>query len=473
MKKILIALIALVTVASCQNLTDLNRDTKNPEEVPAGTLFANATVELFDFMVSTNVNVNNLRLWSQYWTETTYTDESNYELIQRNVNGRTWNILYATVLRDLKEARKFIDADPILSDENRKNQLAMISVLEAFTGHLLVDFFGDVPWSAALGDDITPAYDDDASVYQAVMDKLDAAIADLGGESGLGDFDLIYGGDVDMWKKFANGLKLRLAIRIANVDDAKAQSMATAAVNGGLIASSDENVDLAYTSSPPHTNPLWVDLVQSGRNDFVAANTLVDYMNDLQDPRRAYYFSDVTDSLGNPIGGIFGASNNYNEYSHPAAVLRDPTFPGTIMDYVEMEFLLADAAVRWGSAFGDAETHYINAITASILYWGGTQQEADDYLANPKVAWSTASGTDLEKIAMQKWLAMYNRGFEGWSTYRVYNAPVLNDAAEAGTPPPLRYIYPVDEYSLNGASVNDAIAANPGYDEFLPIFWDN
>jgi len=473
MKKLLIALIALVTVASCQNLTELNRDTKNPEEVPAGTLFANATVELFDFMVSTNVNVNNLRLWSQYWTETTYTDESNYELIQRNVNGRTWNILYATVLRDLKEARKFIDADPLLSDENRKNQLAMISVLEAFTGHLLVDFFGDVPWSDALGSDITPAYDDDASVYQAVMDKLDAAIADLGGESGIGDFDLIYGGDVNMWKKFANGLKLRLAIRIANVDPTKAQTMANEAINGGLIASNDENVDLAYTSSPPHTNPLWVDLVQSGRNDFVAANTLVDYMNDLEDPRRAYYFSDVTDSLGNPIGGIFGASNNYNEYSHPGTMLLDPTFPGTIMDYVEMEFLQADVAARFDNDMSAAETHYNNAIRASILYWGGTNQEADDYLANPKVAWGTAAGTSLEKIAMQKWLAMYNRGFEGWSTYRVYNAPVLNNAAEAGTPPPLRYIYPVDEYSLNGTSVNDAVAANPGYDEFLPIFWDN
>ncbi len=473
MKKILIALLALVTVASCQNLTELNRDTKNPEEVPAGTLFANATVSLFDFMVSTNVNVNNLRLWSQYWTETTYTDESNYELTERNVNGRTWNTLYATVLRDLKEARKFIEADPIMSDENKKNQLAMISVLEAFTGHLLVDFFGDVPWSAALTEDITPGYDDDASVYQAVMDKLDAAIANLDGASGMGDYDLIYGGDVDMWKKFANGLKLRLAIRIANTNDAKAKSMATAAMNGGLIASNDENVDLAYTSSPPHTNPLWVDLVQSGRNDFVAANTLVDYMNDLEDPRRAYYFSGPVDSLGNPLGGIFGASNNYNEYSHPGEQLLDPTFPGTIMDYVEMEFLLADAAARWGGDFGDPETHYNEAIRASILYWGGTDQEADDYLANSKVAWATASGTDMEKIALQKWIGMYNRGFEGWSTYRVYDAPVLNNAAEAGTPPPLRYIYPVDEYSLNGESVNTAIANNPGYDPFLPIFWDN
>lgn len=105
MKKILIICLSFLVFSACTDLTELNVDTKNPQEVSGGSLFANAEKELIDFMVSTNVNVNNFRLWSQYWAQTTYADESNYDIIGRNVNGRAWNRMYATVIRDLREAK--------------------------------------------------------------------------------------------------------------------------------------------------------------------------------------------------------------------------------------------------------------------------------------------------------------------------------------------------------------------------------
>lgn len=472
MKKLLyLALIVLTFGACTDNLTDLNVDTKKPTEVPSGTLFANATVELMDMMTSTNVNINNLRLWAQHWAQTTYPDESNYELVERNVNGRTWNTLYATVLRDVAEARPLIQDDPFLSDAEKANQLAMCDVMEVIAYTLLVDFFGDVPYSQALQEGVfLPTYDDDASVYNAMLDKLNGAINTLSGDSGMGSYDLIYGGDADAWKKFANTYKLRLAIRLADSDDARAKSMVEAAVNSGVFTSSADNFQIQYLSNPPNTNPLWEDLVQSGRSDFVAANTLVDYMNGLEDPRRDVYFSGPVDSLGNPIGGIYGAANNYNANSQAGTILTDPELPGVFLSYTEVRFLLADAAERGYSVGGTTEEHYNAGITSSFDDWGVAG--ADAYLQNPDVAWSTAPGNWKEKIAMQKWIALYNQGFEAWSTYRLYDAPAMNIADGAGTTPPLRYTYPVSEFSVNGANVESAASAIGGDDLMTPIFWD-
>lgn len=471
MKKILISIsIISLFIIACGDLTELNENTKSPDEVPAGALFANATVALFDFMASTNVNVNNLKLWAQHWTETTYQDEANYELTERNVNGRTFDILYATVIRDLRAAKVAMQDNEFLSQENKQNQEAIFTVMEVYSYHLLVDIFGDVPYSAAYGDDVTPEYDRAQDIYDAIINDLDNAIDNLGGESALGGDDLIYGGNTAAWKKAANSLKLRLAVRIADFNEGRAQTMAEEAVSSGVFGSSSDNLTLQYTTTTPHTNPLWVDLVQSGRNDFVAGNTMVDHMNDLDDPRRFHYFIPPYDSTGNPIGGIVGANNTYSEYSHITERVQAQDYPHTILSYNEVLFLLADAAERGFDVGGDAEQFYNMAVTHSILEWDGTQEEADDYLAQSDVDYTT--GDWRERIGMQKWIAMYNRGFEAWSSYRLYDAPELNEAAEAGTTPPLRYIYPVDEYSLNGESVNAAAANYDGDDSFAPIFWD-
>lgn len=475
MKKLLISLSILsLFIIACQgDLTDLNEDTKNPQVVPSGTLFANATVSLFDFMASTNVNVNNLRLWAQHWTETTYTDESNYELNERDVNGYTWDILYATVERDIRDARQFMEANQNINAEQKRNRGAIFTVMEVFAQHLLVDFFGDVPYSAAFGDDVTPAYDNAQEIYVDIINRLNGAIANLDGVSGLGADDLIYGGDVTAWKKAANTLKLRLAMRLADlgtVDGLSAQTLAEEAVASGVFTSTADDMVLTYTSSTPHTNPLWVDLVQSGRNDFVAANSLTGYLNSLNDPRADNYFDPPYDSLGNPIGGIVGAQNSYPDYSHPPARIKEPSYPHRILSYIEAEFLLADAAERGYAVGGTAEEHYNAGVTESILFWDGTQQEADDYLAQPEVAY--ANGDWRERIGTQKWIAMYNRGFEAWSSWRMYDQPALNEAAEINMTPPYRYSYPVTEYSLNGQNVDAAAAKYNGDDRWVRLFWD-
>ena len=474
MKKIFVLLLMVASFVACSdNLSDVNVDTKNPSEVSPDVLFSSATKSLFDQMVSTNVNRGIFKMVAQYWTETQYTDEANYNLIERDINGAQWTILYRDVLKDLDEALVLMEAnpDPTMSEEHVANQRAMIEVLQVFTWHVLVDTFGDIPYSEALDlENTTPVYDDDAAIYADLVSRLDAAIGQLTpGAGGFGDADYIYSGDGGQWLKFANSLKLRLALRYADVDDSKAATMAQEAVAGGVFTSNDDNADLQYLASSPNTNPIWTDLVQSGRKDFVAAHTIVDAMNERNDPRRDDYFAQ-NQGEGVYVGGTYGAEgNSHSNSTIYSALFEDPTLEGVIMDYAEVEFLLAEAAAR-GYIGNDPEEHYNAGVTASILYWGGTEAEAATYLAQSNVAFD--AGNWKESIGVQKWIALYNRGFEAWSSWRKLDVPDLPNAEQSGLPVPLRFTYPVSEATLNGTNYAEAASAIGGDEQQTPVFWD-
>lgn len=470
MKKYLILLssVLVISCASDERYEDLNRDPNNPTQVSADALFTASAKSLFDQMESTNVNTNVYRLFAQYWTETTYIDESNYDLNTRNIPASHFSEMYRDVLYDLKDAKLKADTD---------NKKAMISVLEVYTWQQLVDTFGNIPYSEALkgSESPTPVYDDAQTIYEDLFGRINEAIGmfSVSGASGFSSADIIYGGDINQWIKFANSVKLKLAMRVADVPalSTLAQTNAVAAVTAGVFTSNADNATIAYETSPPNTNPLWVDLVQSGRSDFVIANTIVDYMNTLSDPRRAFYFDDNL-GAGTYVGGPYGDNNSFPSYTHIGPMIQEPDFRGVILDYAEVEFLLAEAVERGYAVGGTAETHYNNGITASMEDWGVASGDITTYLANPAVAYSTATGTWREKIGFQFWLAMYNRGFEGWCIYRKYDAPVMNTAAVSLLPVPKRYTYPLSEQTLNLTNYTAAASAIGGDELATPVFWD-
>lgn len=484
MKKIFIILLTAATFSSCSDdIEKLNVNVKDPSNVPGEALFTSAQKSLVDQMTNTNVNNNVIRLIDQYFTETVYTDESNYDLVTRTIPEQHWQFLYKDVLKDLDQSAKNITATPLGLTENpldKQNKLAIIEVLNVYTYAILVETFGDVPYSQALNLNYkTPKYDDGLTIYKDLISRINNAIAKLntGGKS-FGGNDRIYGGDVAKWIKFANTLKLRLGITISDIPAESALAQATVSSAAPFVFTSNlDNADLKYLTATPNTNPLYVDLVASGRSDFVPANTLVDAMNALQDPRRAKYFDDNMDDPATPeieyIGGENGSSNSFANKTHITPTIQAPDYPGTILDYAETEFLLAEAAER--SLYGtpaDAEGHYNAAITASILDWGGTAADAATYLANPAVAYATATGTWKQKIGTQSWIAYYNNSFEGWSSYRRLDFPVLVAPADAVSDVPLRYTYPIIEQSLNKASYTAASAAIGGDAVETKLFWD-
>jgi hypothetical protein len=468
MKKLLFAAAAALTITSCtSDLSDLNVNGKAPESVPSGALFANAVMGYYDFDAVQNVNLNNLRLWSQHWTQTTYTDESNFQLNERDVNGSTFVRMYVTVIRDCEEARTAVMNGPE-SAAAKAASVAAIEVMEVMAYQYLVDLFGDVPYSEALSETNVPKYDAGSAIYMDLLARLDAATADLSGSSTFGSSDIIYGGDAAAWKKAANSLMLRMAVRMIGYDAAAAKSWGEKAIAGGVFTSSADDMRLYYSSAPPHTHPMWETLVQSGRTDYVASATLGDVLNGLADPRRAGFFKNLggSDSI---IGAPHGYQVNYYDYSQPGAALEDPTWSHAAISYVEVEFLMAHAAVAGWAGASDAATHYENGIRASIEEWGGSSADADAYMMHPLVAFS--STTAATQIGVQKWIAMYSNAFEAYAAVRMYDLP-MQTAALAGTVTPTRYSYPLDEYSLNTTNVNAAAANYGGDDTFAKVFWD-
>lgn len=475
MKKVLYLLI-IVFIASFTGCTDkfeaFNTDRKNPAVVAGEPLFTNAQKELSDYVNNTNVNINIFKLMSQYWTETTYIDEANYDLVTRNISTNVYFRMYLRVLTDLKEASKIITETEVIAAEEgaKQNKLQIIELLNAYVYSHLVDVFGAVPYTEALNsDNVYPKYDMGSDIYKDLFIRLNAALGKLDTGSGsFGSADLFYGGDVASWIKFGNSLKVRMAITIADADNATAKSSIEAAA-ANIFESNDDDCKLAYLTSSPNYNQLYADLVATGRHDFVPANTIVDMMNTLSDPRRPAYFTEYN---GEYLGGDYGFPSSFSQYSHISDVIQTPDFPGIMMTYSEVCFYMAEAAERGYNVGGTAEEWYDKGITASFDFWGVSG--AEDYLAKPEVAYATATGTWKQKIGTQSWLANYTRGIEGYNSWRRLDFPILNLPQEATTYSdiPVRFTFPINEQTLNAVNYKAASDAIGGDLITTKVFWD-
>jgi hypothetical protein len=480
MKKILILILPIVLLTACvDSLDDYNVDKKRASSIPPRTLVTNALKGLTDILTTPNVNSNNYRMFVQYWCTTTYLDEPRYNMTARLYSENFWNAIYRDALSDLKEAKRLITADATLDASVKNNQLAIIEILEVYCWRVLISTFGDVPYTQALdSENLLPAYDDAATIFSDLTDRLNTAISQLTPAStSFGTADVLYGGTVARWVKFGNSLKLKMGLQLADHDNAKAKIMVEQAASAltNLLESNTENARFPYIASAPNNNPVSqnVSSTFTSREDFVIANTIVNAMNSLNDPRRVQYFSQVS---GAYVGGNYGFANAYGSYSHVSAKIMAATLEGILMEYAEVEFLLAEAIERGYTVPGTAASHYNAGVTASILYWGGSAAEATAYLAQPAVAYTTATGTYKQKIGTQKWIALFNRGWESWVEWRRLDAPQLNPPTGAAITSPLkipvRMIYPVSEQTYNGAQWQIASGRIGTDSPDARLFWD-
>jgi hypothetical protein len=481
--KYLILFILSAALASCtKQFEEFNTDVKNPSTASGEALFSKAELGLTDQINTTDVNLNIFKLWAQQWTETTYTDETNYDIVNRNIPDNTFLEYFVGdvtkeggFMTDFKEAARLINLSATVTGEDagaKTNKLAIIELLNVYAWQTLVDIFGNIPYSQALDvNNISPVYDDAATIYSDLLTRLDNAQSQLDPAFGsFGSADLIYGGDVAKWKLFANSLKLKIGITLSDVNPTLAKATVESAVTAGVFASSDDNTLLNYLSSA-HQNPLYVQIITSGRDDYIPANTLVEMMNSLTDPRRTKYFTTVG---GNYVGGPYGELAAFTRYSHIAPPILDPTFPGILLTYDEILFYEAEAAARGFSVGGTAKDLYNSAVTESFLFWGLTETDANAYLAQPNVAYATAAGTYKQKIGTQAWIALYTRGLEAYTEWRRLDYPILRIPPSISTYDqlPKRFTYPVNEQTLNNANYVSASSAIGGDLQTTRIFWD-
>lgn len=464
-KIVLGTLVAAMTLSSCtSDLTDLNVDPKHPTTLPSANLMAKGQEVQFYNTYSGSVNLNNYKFFTQMWAETTYTDESNYDLVTRNQGRNTFNYLYNGVLFNYEQAKK-----NLAKEGGNVNKMAMLEIAEITAWENIVDTFGDVPYTQALqaqNNQFAPAYDDAKSIYTDLFKRINAVIPTItAGGTGYTE-DLVYGGDMAKWKKVANSIKLRLALNLADTDAATAKTMAESAVASGVMTSDADSYAVAFPGGT-FSNPFFDDFIASGRKDFVPTELVVNLMNSKNDPRRPIYFTTVG---GVYKGGVFGAGNPYGNYSHyQNDTWLLPTAKANLLSYTEVLFMLTEAAQRGFNVGGTAAALYTKAVTNSMNEYGVAAGDTTAYLAaHPydAVNWKKSIGEEV-------YIALHNRGFAEWNFSRRLDQPVFVNPTNSKTASvPTRMPYSDQEYVLNGVNVKAAGAKIGGDKAETKLFWD-
>lgn len=476
MKKIfnIIGIAAFFVLSSCENdITTLNVDPKNPLVVDASNIFGSAQERLFSLEATSSVNLNPTRFFTQQWTQTTYTDESNYDLVTRQINTNYFNRLY-NILETYENARVTLNNVTSIDAIEKKNKLAQIELLSIFTWQMLVDTYGDVPYTEALKatDDsnkyLYPKYDDALIIYKDLIKRVDASLSTINSSKSGFEKDYMYAGNMSLWKKFGNSLKLKLALNLADVDPILSKATAESAYLGGVISSQDQSAYCTYPGGL-FPNPIYADVIQSGRKDYVASNTLVDALELDNDPRLGKFFKPA-DGQATIVGGVYGTNNDYYAFAHISDKVTAANAPSYILDYAEVSLFLAEAAARGYSVGDTAENYYIKGIGASMDFWGVSSAEKTNYItAHPFV-----QSNWKQLIGKQSWYALYNRGHEAWTFNRRLDYPKFIPSDESVlSKVPTRMNYPATEQQING--VNWKVAADKivgGDKATSKIFWD-
>jgi hypothetical protein len=326
-------------------------------------------------------------------------------------------------------------------------------IIMAYSLQLMVDEWGDLPYSEALQGDGQqhPAYDGQQALYDTVVKLLDAGIAYLQNPDagGLvpGSDDMIYGGNSVLWIKFAHAIKARLYIHQSK---GNATMAANALAEANLSFSNNaENAVFQFGTTETFSGPIYQFNQQRADIDY-GAGYYVDLLTDLNDPRLGLTadptYSDFSE-VG--VGSYYGDINGHVEF----------------ITYEEIEFLKAEAILRSTGNYADAQTHYQAGIRASMEKLGVSTTDIDTYIATNGTLPITSVDDAIDAVAMQEYIALYQSP-EAWTLWRRTGSPELTPTAGTNGIP-RRFLYPQSEYSLNGTNTPDATLYSP------KIFWDN
>jgi len=477
--------IAIAFTGCTKDFEDLNTNPNEPSSVSPGFLLTASQKRIMDEMNDSFWGSRRGMQLPQYWASNQYSNESRYAF-RTEVTNASWRDFYAGPLQDLQT---IVDLNTDSPDDvsgfgSNGNQIAVAKLLQAWTYQMMTDAWGPIPMTEALqgGENKTPAYDDQATVYAGILALIDDAVNAM--DDGPGpQGDQVYGGNMMMWEKFANTLKLRVAMRMSDVAPDQAKGVGETALSSGMIiAANEENAQFPYINAAPNNHPVNEDY--KTRNDFAASNTMVDWLTAMNDPRLGVYFNPAANT-GTFIGEVYGLSEDsaavtdFDDVSQRGDAILAGDFPGIFFDAAQTHFLCAEAAERgWANTPLDAEGHYNAAVTLSMQWWGLTDADAiNAYLGQADVAYSTAPGDWKQKIGSQKWAALYMQGHEAWAEYRRLDAPTLNPCAEGALDGngdvPSRFYYPLDEQTLNNDSWSAGVTALGGADnQDTKLWWD-
>jgi hypothetical protein len=409
--------------------------------------------------------------------------------------------------------------DVVYNTKKDPAQVNLYNIARIFKVYLfqrLTDMYGDIPYSQAglgyISGIQEPVFDKQQTIYMDMLSQLDSAAAALDPSAATpGTADLVYGGNVAQWQKFAYSEMVRIAMRMSKVDPTNAKTWVAKAVAGGTFASNADNAILLHQAATANgagsqvANGSGLVFIYNDASAAHLSNTFVNFLQSTNDPRLSYLGTVITDSpikvsdLGDTTyGHQLGQPNGYDLTSGTTSIYTAPGFPGStklysyvnrytfarsnaptfFLTYGETELLLAEAAQR-GWISGSAATYYANGVTGAMEMLGAQAgagpsdaQIAAYVSANPLVP-----GSELQMINNQYWVVSFMDETESWANWRRSGYPALTPVnypgnATGGTIP-RRYTYSTVEAATNPTNYAAAVSGLKNGDKMTsPVWWD-
>jgi len=484
-------LVAFLLAGCTDKFEEINTDPDNPKEVSVNNLFAwtiwQNSLRFYDrwFMLDEPAG------FAGYVAKMSYIDEAKYQF-RPGVQDTNWQYFYRILLNLRDVQGRAIELE-------LKNLELAAKTMEVEAVQIATDRWRDIPYSDAVKlteGSFLPTYDRQETIYPALLEltkEVGDKFAEGDGDDDISGGDLLFGGDMNKWRRFANSLRLRMAIRISEVSpDLARQHVEELLTNPSkypLMETNDVNAFFWWDASDVNRREPIADAYYTRKTEFCAPDLLVDHMLQRADPRIAIYFTPTPSSAikddpdyddGKPLyrGYIIGASLNPPAKNYSVWGDRYGIDLGGFSPYYrasEVYFHIAEAALLGYNTGGiSAEEAYTEAVNLSMEENGLSTADAAAYLA----AGGKFDGTK-KKVWYEEWVALFKQGMEGWSLYRRtgtpenhYIAPGRANRYSNHNVPPLRSPYPSTELSLNGE--NNAPYNAEIVDDFWgkPMWWD-
>jgi hypothetical protein len=475
-------IIAGISLSGCgKSYLDIN--SPNPNAATAATpelVITNAMTVTASGQV-TNVALQPLQFisgWIGFWSPSgSYAQNSNDVASYFQTTGFA-NAYWIGAYRNLED---YYYVETSAATQIKPFYVAAAKAMKSLVFSQLVDVFNNIPYKDAFQGTliINPKYDDAQTIYEDLSAQLDTAATLMASPASVAaaNSDVMFDGDNSSWIQFANTLRLRLLIRQTQMSGRDAYitgEIAKITANGGGFLTQDATINPGYANNDQQQNPLWGYFrtltglpTSGGQADYWrAASYAINTLKAYDDPRLGLIY----DSTGNGtyVGSILGSPNNVpgnGTSSLGSGLLVNASQNAVIISAAESHFLQAEAIVRGYLPGGDAaaQTQYEAGVKASFDYLGATGSAAYVSSGNPNTTWSAAVGT-AAKIALiirQKWIA--EDGVLPWEAYDDYrrlglpgDIPIsISPYVSAGhTNVPVRFLYPVSEYTTNTTNVN-------------------
>ncbi len=486
--KIVLTTFLMLSISACtDNFEEINTPPRSSITIDPGFLLTNVQRGLISYESSEGPN-NDIGSWVQQWGGGPLFDASRYV---HEEFDRMWDRYYGN-FRNLGLIGHDILAG-LEDDPTGRTKIAISKIMAIYFWQTLTDMYGPVPYSESLLPTESlirqPKFDTQENIYNSLISDLDVAMSQLNAaDESYGMADVLYNGDVAMWMKFGNSIKLRLGMRLKYVDEGLSKSTVESALSSPLISSNAENADMqTYNDIPANQHPILGQSQQGSPDAFYLAEKFVDVLVATADPRVSLLGDlslDNSDYKGVRVAEMddYYSSLIRSQFSQISSLTyfnQDRTIPMHAFSFGEVSFFKAEAALEgWGGfTDADAENFYQEGIIAAMSMEPYNIAEADippDYITAEFSLAGLSKEEKLEKIMTQKWILLFGRNIESWTEWRRTGYPVLVPGPFGVSAIPRRLIYPVNESVLNSDSYGEAISTLSNGDTYQSkVWWDN